>query len=193
LIVDGDLSMSDYIPRLKEKYTNEVVPALIEKFGYSSKMETPRLSKITLNMGLGNAREDANLLESAVTELGTISGQKPVVTKAKKAISNFKIRQGDPVGARVTLRGKRMWEFMDRLISIALPRVRDFNGVPNRSFDGRGNYSLGIKEQIIFPEIDYDKIEGIHGFDISITTTAETDEEAFELLSALGIPFRRKQ
>ena len=193
MIVDGDLSMSDYIPRLKEKYTNEVVPALIEKFGYSSKMETPRLSKITLNMGLGNAREDANLLESAVTELGTISGQKPVVTKAKKAISNFKIRQGDPVGARVTLRGKRMWEFMDRLISIALPRVRDFNGVPNRSFDGRGNYSLGIKEQIIFPEIDYDKIEGIHGFDISITTTAETDEEAFELLSALGIPFRRKQ
>ncbi len=185
--------MTDYVPRLKEKYNGKVLPALIEKFGYSSRMQAPRLSKITLNMGLGNGKEEPRLIESAVDELTVITGQKPVVTKAKQAISNFKIRQGDPVGASVTLRGNRMWEFLDRFIAIALPRVRDFNGVPNRSFDGRGNYSLGVKEQIIFPEIDYDKIEGIRGMDISITTTADTDEEAFELLSGLGIPFRRKQ
>ena len=185
--------MTDYVPRLKEKYNGKVLPALIEKFGYSSRMQAPRLSKITLNMGLGNGKEEPRLIESAVDELTVITGQKPVVTKAKQAISNFKIRQGDPVGASVTLRGNRMWEFLDRFIAIALPRVRDFNGVPNRSFDGRGNYSLGVKEQIIFPEIDYDKIEGIRGMDISITTTADTDEEAFEILSGLGIPFRRMQ
>jgi large subunit ribosomal protein L5 len=192
LIADGAL-MSEYVPRLKEKYGSEVLPALMEKFSYSSKMQAPRLEKITLNMGLGQGREDAKLLESALEELTIVSGQKAVVTKAKKAISNFKIRQGDPVGARVTLRGKRMWEFLDRFISVALPRVRDFNGVPNRSFDGRGNYNLGVKEQIIFPEIDYDKIEGIRGMDVSITTSAQTDEEAFELLKALGLPFRQKQ
>ncbi len=185
--------MSEYKPRLKEKYSSEVLPALMEKFEYKSKMQAPRLQKITLNMGVGKGREEARLLESAVDELTTVSGQKAVVTKAKKAISNFKIRQGDPVGARVTLRGNRMWEFLDRFISIALPRVRDFNGVPNRSFDGRGNYSMGIKEQIIFPEIDYDKIEGIRGMDVSITTTADTDEEAYVLLTALGLPFRQKQ
>ncbi|MEA3286705.1 MAG: 50S ribosomal protein L5 [Candidatus Marinimicrobia bacterium] len=185
--------MSDYTPRLKEKYVAEVVPVLMKKFEYSSTMQVPTVKKITINMGLGKAKEEPRRLEAAVNELTTISGQKAVITKAKKAISNFKLRAGDPVGARVTLHGKNMWEFLDRLIAIALPRVRDFNGVPNRSFDGRGNYSLGIKEQIIFPEIDYDKIEGVNGMDISITTSANTDEEAFELLSALGTPFRRKQ
>lgn len=185
--------MSDYTPRLKEKYTAEVLPLLMKKFEYSSTMQVPALKKITLNMGLGKAKEEPRRLEAAVNELTIISGQKAVITRAKKAISNFKLRAGDPVGARVTLHGKTMWEFLDRFISIALPRVRDFNGVPNRSFDGRGNYSLGIKEQIIFPEIDYDKIEGVNGMDISITTSATTDEEAYELLTALGIPFRRKQ
>ncbi len=185
--------MSDYTPRLKAKYVAEVVPVLMNKFEYSSTMQVPTVKKITLNMGLGKAKEEPRRLEAAVNELTTIAGQKAVITKAKKAISNFKLRAGDPVGARVTLHGKTMWEFLDHLIAIALPRVRDFNGVPNRSFDGRGNYSLGIKEQIIFPEIDYDKIEGVNGMDISITTSARTDEEAFELLTALGIPFRRKQ
>ncbi len=185
--------MNDYTPRLKEKYTADVLPALMKKFEYSSTMQVPVLKKITLNMGLGKAKEEPRRLEAAVSELTLITGQKAVVTRAKKAISNFKLRAGDPVGARVTLHGKNMWEFLDRLIAIALPRVRDFNGVPNRSFDGRGNYSLGIKEQLIFPEIDYDKIEGINGMDISITTSANTDEEAFELLTALGLPFRRKQ
>lgn len=185
--------MSDYSPRLKEKYKADVMPVLMKKFEYSSVMEVPSIKKITVNMGLGKAKEEPRRLEAAVGELTTITGQKAVVTKAKKAISNFKLRQGDPVGARVTLHGKTMWEFLDRLIAVALPRVRDFNGVPNRSFDGRGNYSLGVKEQIIFPEIDYDKIEGVNGMDICITTSANSDEEAFELLSALGIPFRRKQ
>ena len=185
--------MSYDTPRLKTKYNEEVLPKLTKKFGYSSKMQVPALKKITLNMGLGKAKEEPRRLEAAVNELTTITGQKAVITKAKKAISNFKLRQGDPVGAKVTLHGKTMWEFLDRLISIALPRVRDFNGVPNRSFDGRGNYSLGIKEQIIFTEIDYDKIEGVNGMDINITTSANTDEEAYELLTALGLPFRRKQ
>jgi large subunit ribosomal protein L5 len=185
--------MSNYTPRLKVKYNEEVLPVLMKKFAYSSKMQVPVLKKITLNMGLGKAKEEPRRLEAAVNELSTITGQKAVITRAKQAISNFKLRAGDPVGAKVTLHGKTMWEFLDRLIGIALPRVRDFNGVPNRSFDGRGNYSLGIKEQIIFPEIDYDKIEGVNGMDISITTSANTDEEAFELLTALGLPFRRKQ
>jgi len=185
--------MSDYTPRLKTKYKAEVMPILMKKFEYASTMEVPGLKKITVNMGLGKAKEEPRRLEAAVNELTIITGQKAVITKAKKAISNFKLRAGDPVGARVTLHGKTMWEFLDRFIAIALPRVRDFNGVPNRSFDGRGNYSLGIKEQIIFPEIDYDKIEGVNGMDICITTSANTDEEAYELLMALGIPFRRKQ
>lgn len=185
--------MNDYTPRLKEKYIADVLPALMKKFEYSSTMQVPEVKKITLNMGLGKAKEEPRRLEAAVNELTIIAGQKAVVTRAKKAISNFKLRAGDPVGARVTLHGKNMWEFLDRLIAIALPRVRDFNGVPNRSFDGRGNYSLGVKEQIIFPEIDYDKIEAVNGMDISITTSANTDEEAYELLTALGIPFRRKQ
>jgi len=185
--------MSDYTPRLKMKYNDEVLPALMKKFEYSSKMQVPVLQKITLNMGLGKAKEEPRRLEAAVNELTIITGQKAVITKAKQAISNFKLRAGDPVGAKVTLHGRTMWEFLDRLIAIALPRVRDFNGVPNRSFDGRGNYSMGIKEQIIFPEIDYDKIESVNGMDISITTSAATDEEAFELLTALGLPFRRKQ
>jgi len=185
--------MSDYTPRLKEKFNAEVSPALMKQFGYASIMQIPSLKKITLNMGLGKAKEEPRRLEAAVNELTLITGQKAVITKAKKAISNFKLRAGDPVGARVTLHGKIMWEFLDRFISVALPRVRDFNGVPNRSFDGRGNYNVGIKEQIIFPEIDYDKIEGVNGMDISITTSAATDEEAYELLKALGIPFRRKQ
>jgi len=185
--------MSDYTPRLKVKYKAEIMPALMKKFDYTSNMQVPALKKITLNMGLGKAKEDPRRLEAAVSELTTIAGQKAVITKAKKAISNFKLRAGDPVGARVTLHGNTMWEFLDRFVSIALPRVRDFNGVPNRSFDGRGNYSVGIKEQIIFPEIDYDKIESVNGMDISITTSANTDEEAYELLTALGIPFRQKQ
>ncbi|MCF7809072.1 MAG: 50S ribosomal protein L5 [Candidatus Marinimicrobia bacterium] len=185
--------MSDYTPRLKTKYYEEVLPALVEKFEYSSKMQAPILEKITINMGLGSAKEEANRLESAVTELTVITGQQAVITKAKKAISNFKLRAGDPVGVKVTLHGKNMWEFLDRLIAIALPRVRDFNGIPNRSFDGRGNYTFGVKEQIIFPEIDYDKIIGVNGMDVSFTTSANTDEEAYELLHALGLPFRRKQ
>jgi len=187
------MKMSEYTPRLKEKYTAEILPMLMKKFEYKSTMQVPALTKITLNMGLGKAKEEPRRLEAAVNELTLITGQKAVVTHAKKAISNFKLRAGDPVGARVTLHGKTMWEFLDRFVSVALPRVRDFNGVPNRSFDGRGNYSLGIKEQIIFPEIDYDKIEAVNGIDISITTSATTDEEAYELLVALGIPFRRKQ
>jgi large subunit ribosomal protein L5 len=184
--------MSDYVARLREKYTKEVVPVLSEKFGYANVMQVPKLEKISINIGLGNAREDERALENAVAELTAITGQKPVITKAKKAISNFKIRAGDAVGTKVTLRGNRMWEFLDRFISTALPRVRDFNGVPNRSFDGKGNYAIGIKEQIIFPEIDYDKIDKVRGMDINITTTAKTDEEAYELLKVLGIPFRKK-
>ncbi|MCF7824229.1 MAG: 50S ribosomal protein L5 [Candidatus Marinimicrobia bacterium] len=185
--------MNEYTPRLKKKYNDEVLPELVKKFEYSSKMQVPVLKKITLNMGMGKAKEEPRRLEAAVNELTLITGQKAVVTRAKKAISNFKLRAGDPVGAKVTLHGRIMWEFLDRLIAIALPRVRDFNGVPNRSFDGRGNYSLGIKEQIIFTEIEYDKIESVNGMDISITTSAHTDEEAYELLKALGMPFRQKQ
>jgi len=185
--------MSEYTPRLKSKYYDEVLPSLIGKFEYTSKMQAPILEKITVNMGLGKAKEEPRRLESAVEEMTTITGQQAVITKSKRNISNFKLREGDPVGVKVTLHGKVMWEFLDRLIAIALPRVRDFNGIPNRSFDGRGNYTFGVKEQIIFPEIDYDKIEGVNGMDISFTTSANTDEEAFELLQGLGLPFRRKQ
>ncbi len=185
--------MSDYTPRLRKQYRDEVVPALMDKFKYRNQLQVPKVQKISLNIGLGNAKEDPNALKRAQEELAIITGQQPVVTKAKQSISNFKIREGDPVGVKVTLRGQRMWEFLDRLIAMALPRVRDFNGVSNRAFDGRGNYALGIKEQIIFPEIDYDKIDKVRGMDINITTSAETDEEAYEMLKALGVPFRKRQ
>ncbi len=179
-----------YVPRLKQLYHEKILPALQKQVGYKNIWQVPRLEKIILNMGLGNAREDANMLKSALDDLAVISGQKGVVTYARKPISNFKIRTGDPVGAKVTLRGERMYDFLDRLLSLAVPRIRDFRGMPNRSFDGRGNYSFGIDEQIIFPEIDYDKIDQIRGMDITLVTTADTDEEAYDLLLALGFPFR---
>lgn len=177
--------------RLKEKYTNEVVPALMEKFQYSNVMEVPKVEKIVLNMGLGEARENPKILESALLEMGMISGQRPVTTRAKNSIANFKLREGMPIGAKVTLRGERMYEFFDKLMNIALPRVRDFRGVSNTSFDGRGNYALGIKEQLIFPEIDYDKVDTIKGLDIIVVTTAKTDEEAKEFLGLMGMPFKK--
>lgn len=176
--------------RFHEKYEKEVVPALTEKFGYKSRMQVPRLTKITLNMGLGEAVADKKIIEHAVGDLVKIAGQKPVVTKARKAIAGFKIREGYPIGCMVTLRGARMYEFLDRLITIAFPRVRDFRGVSGKSFDGRGNYNIGVKEQIIFPEIEYDKIDALRGMNISITTTAKTDEEAKALLAAFKFPFR---
>ena len=176
--------------RLSVMYKEEVVPALMKKFGYKNINEVPKINKITLNMGLGDVKDNSKSFNIALDELEVIAGQKPVATKAKKAISNFKVREGMKVGATVTLRGNKMYEFLDRLISIALPRVRDFRGVSDKSFDGRGNYSMGIKEQLIFPEISYDKIDKIRGFDINIITTAKTDAEALELLRALGMPFR---
>jgi len=179
-----------YIPRLKQLYREKIIPTLQKRIGYQNIWQVPRLEKIILNMGLGDAKEDANMLKSALEDLAVISGQKAVVTYANKPISNFKIRAGDPVGAKVTLRGERMYDFLDRLLSLAVPRIRDFRGLSNRSFDGRGNYSFGIDEQIIFPEIDYDKIYQIRGMDITLVTTANTDEEAYELLQALGFPFR---
>ena len=176
--------------RLKEVYKKEIVPALTKQFGYKSAMEVPRISKVVLNMGVGEAVGDKKLLENASADMMKISGQKPVVTKARKAIAAFKIREGYPIGCMVTLRENRMYEFLDRLISIALPRVRDFRGVSGRSFDGRGNFNMGVKEQIIFPEIEYDKIDTIRGMNITITTTAKTDAEAKALLSAFHFPFR---
>ena len=175
--------------RIKEKYLAEAVPALQQKFGYKNVMEIPRLEKVIINMGLGDCKDNAKALESAVAELTQIAGQKPLVTKAKKSVANFKLRQGMNVGAKVTLRGTRMEEFMDKLVNIALPRVRDFRGVSAKAFDGRGNYALGIKEQLIFPEIDYDKVEKIRGMEMIFVTTAKTDEEAKELLRLLGMPF----
>ena len=175
--------------RIKEKYLNEAAPALQQKFGYKNVMEIPRLSKIVINMGLGDCKDNPKALEVAVSELGQIAGQKPLVTKAKKSVANFKLRQGMNVGAKVTLRGARMEEFIDKLVNIALPRVRDFRGVSGKAFDGRGNYALGIKEQLIFPEIDYDKVEKIRGMEMIFVTTAKTDEEAKELLRLLGMPF----
>ena len=175
--------------RLHEKYLAEVVPALQQKFGYKNVMEIPRLEKVIINMGLGDCKDNAKALESAVAELTQIAGQKPLVTKAKKSVANFKLRQGMNVGAKVTLRGSRMEEFMDKLVNIALPRVRDFRGVSTKAFDGRGNYALGVKEQLIFPEIDYDKVEKIRGMEMIFVTTAKTDEEAKELLRLLGMPF----
>ena len=175
--------------RIKEKYLNEAVPALQQKFGYKNVMQIPKLSKIVINMGLGDCKDNPKGLEVAVKELATIAGQKPQVTKARKSIANFKLREGMNVGAKVTLRGSRMEEFMDKLVSIALPRVRDFRGVSDKSFDGRGNYALGVREQLIFPEIEYDKVEKIRGMEMIFVTTAKTDEECKELLRLLGMPF----
>lgn len=177
------------IPRLREKYENEVIQAMREKFGYKSIMEVPKVEKIVINMGVGDAKENSKLLDAAVKDITTITGQKAVVTKAKKSVSNFKIRQGMPIGCKVTLRGTKMYEFADKLFNVALPRVRDFKGVSSKAFDGRGNYSLGVKEQLIFPEIEYDKVEKVRGMDIIFVTTAKTDEEAKELLRLLGMPF----
>ena len=177
--------------RLRETYNNEVFNALKEKFHYKNVMEVPKLVKITINMGLGEAKDNAKVMESAVEEIALISGQRPVITKAKKSIANFKVRQGMPVGAKVTLRGDNMYVFADKFFNIALPRVRDFKGVSRNSFDGRGNYSMGIKEQLIFPEINYDKVDTIKGMNIVVTTTAKTDEEAAALLELLGMPFEK--
>ncbi|MBE2945271.1 50S ribosomal protein L5 [Anoxybacillus flavithermus] len=177
--------------RLKEKYLKEVVPALMSKFNYKSVMQVPKIEKIVINMGVGDAVQNAKALDSAVEELALISGQKPVVTRAKKSIAGFRLREGMPIGAKVTLRGEHMYEFFDKLVSVSLPRVRDFRGVSKKSFDGRGNYTLGVKEQLIFPEIDYDKVNKVRGMDIVIVTTAKTDEEARELLALLGMPFQK--
>ena len=181
--------MSEKMPNLKKKYQDEVAPALMQKFGYKSTMQIPRLEKIVLNVGCSEARENAKVLDAVVSDLTAITGQKAVVTKAKKSVANFKLREGMPIGAKVTLRGNKMWEFLDRLFNVALPRVRDFRGISADSFDGRGNYALGVKEQLIFPEIEYDKIDKIRGMDIVVCTTAQTDEEARELLKLVGAPF----
>jgi len=180
-----------FMARLKEKYNTEIVPQLMTKFSYSSVMQVPRLEKVVINMGLGEAIQNVKLLESAQKEIGDIAGQKPVVTKARKAIANFKLRQGMPIGCKVTLRRERMYEFIDRLLNLALPRIRDFKGVSAKAFDGRGNYALGIREQIIFPEIEYDKIDKIKGMNIVINTSARTDEEAKALLEMMGMPFEK--
>ncbi|MGA8883309.1 MAG: 50S ribosomal protein L5 [Mesobacillus sp.] len=177
--------------RLKEKFNKEMTPALMSKFNYKSIMEVPKLEKIVINMGVGEAVANAKALDTAVEELATITGQKPVVTRAKKSIAGFRLREGMPIGAKVTLRGERMYEFIDKLISVSLPRVRDFRGISKKSFDGRGNYTLGVKEQLIFPEIDYDKVNKVRGMDIVIVTTANTDEEARELLTQFGMPFQK--
>lgn len=177
--------------RLKEKYLNEVTPSLMEKFNYSSIMEVPKVEKIVINMGVGDAVSNAKNLDKAVEELTLISGQKPIITKAKKSIAGFRLREGMPIGAKVTLRGERMYEFLDKLVSVSLPRVRDFHGVSKKSFDGRGNFTLGVKEQLIFPEVDYDLVDKVRGMDIVVVTTAKTDEESRELLTQLGMPFQK--
>ncbi len=177
--------------RLKQRYLEEIRPQLIERFGYSSPMQAPRIEKITVNMGVGDAKQDSNMLDAATQQLATITGQRPNVRRARKSIAQFKVRDGMPVGVAVTLRGERSYEFLDRLMSVAIPRIRDFRGLSRRAFDGRGNYSLGVREQIIFPEIDYDQIDQVRGLDITITTTASSDEESFALLEALGMPFAR--
>ena len=189
--IEGAVKPEGYTPRLKTKYTQEGAPALMKKFEYKSSMQIPKFDKITINVGAGEARDNAKVLDAVVADLMKITGQKPVVTKAKKSVANFKLREGMNIGAKVTLRGDRMWEFMDRLFSIALPRVRDFRGINPNGFDGRGNYAMGVKEQLIFPEIDYDKIDKIRGMDIVFTTTATTDEEARELLTLVGAPFAK--
>jgi large subunit ribosomal protein L5 len=177
--------------RLQEVYKNEIIPSMMKKFDYKNELQVPKFDKIVINMGVGEAKENAKVLDSAVKDLEIISGQKPVITKAKKSVANFKLREGMPIGCKVTLRGERMYDFLDRLINLALPRVRDFRGVNPDAFDGRGNYALGIKEQLIFPEIDYDKVDKVRGMDIIIVTTANTDEEARELLKSFGMPFRK--
>jgi len=177
--------------RLKENYKENMAPALMKKFGYKSPMQIPKLDKVVINVGCGDAKDNAKVIDSVINDIGIITGQKAVATKAKKSVANFKLREGMPIGVKVTLRGERMYEFVDRLFSIALPRVRDFRGINGNSFDGRGNYSMGIKEQLIFPEIEYDKIEKIRGMDISFVTTANTDEEAKELLTLMGAPFAK--
>ncbi len=177
--------------RLKQRYLDEIRPALIERFGYSTPMRAPRIDKITVNMGVGDAKQDSRVLEAATEQLATITGQHPSVRRARKSIAQFKVREGMPVGVAVTLRGERSYEFLDRLMSIAIPRIRDFRGLSPRSFDGRGNYSLGVREQIIFPEVDYDEVDQVRGLDVTITTTASSDDEAFALLEALGMPFAR--
>ena len=184
--------MAEYTPRLQKHYKEVVVKELSTKLGMKNVMQVPSVVKVVINMGIGSAKEHANWLTQAVSELTTITGQKPIINKAKKAISNFKLREHDPVGISVTLRREHMYEFMDRFISIAAPRIRDFRGLPNRGFDGRGNYNFGVTEQIIFPEIDYDKVNQIRGLNITIVTTAKTDEDAFELLLAMGVPIRQK-
>lgn len=177
------------LPRLKEKYLSEVRPALMKKFGYKNPMQVPKVDKVVINMGVGDATQNSKLLDAAVNDLTVIAGQRPVITRARRSIAAFKVRAGVPIGCKVTIRGDRMYEFLDRLINVALPRVRDFRGVSADSFDGRGNYNLGLREQLIFPEIDYDKVEKVRGMDICVTTTAKSDEEARELLKLLGVPF----
>ncbi|MBA4165836.1 MAG: 50S ribosomal protein L5, partial [Erythrobacter sp.] len=185
--------MADYKPRLKQMYDDQIVKAMTEKFGYTNRLQVPRLDKITLNMGVGEGSQDKKKVQTAAEEMALIAGQKPVITKAKKSIAQFKLREGMPIGCKVTLRRERMYEFLDRLVTIAMPRVRDFRGLNPRSFDGRGNYAMGLKEQIVFPEISYDRIEKVRGMDIIVTTTAKTDEEARELLRLFGFPFPAEQ
>ncbi len=184
--------MAEYIPRLLTEYKKNVIPKLMKRFGYKNVMEVPKLEKIVVNMGVGEAIQDSKLLERSIEDLSIVTGQKPIVTKARRSISNFKLRAGNKIGCKVFLRQWRMYEFLDRLVNIAIPRIRDFRGLADRSFDGRGNYSLGIKEQIIFPEIDYDKIDRVRGMDITFVTTAKSDEEAYELLLAFGMPFKKR-
>ena len=184
---------ADYTPRLKRDYDERIVPAMVERFGYKNRMEVPRLDKIVINMGVGEATQDKKKVETAAAEMERIAGQKPVITKAKKSIAQFKLREGMPIGVKVTLRRGRMYEFLDRLVTVALPRVRDFRGLNPKSFDGRGNYALGLKEQIIFPEINYDQIDKVRGMDVIITTTAKTDEEARELLRLFNFPFPQEE
>ena len=185
--------MEDYTPRLKERYRAEIAPALMERFEFSNTMQVPRLVKVVLNKGIGEASQNKKVLDDALEEMRKITGQQPSVRNARQSISNFKLREGMPVGVTVTLRGDRMWEFVDRLITLALPRVRDFRGVPDRSFDGRGNYTLGVKEQIIFPEIDLESVSRVSGLDVTFVTTAQTDEEAYALLKEFGMPFVRRE
>lgn len=191
LIINYQLKGGSTLNRLKEKFNSEVTENLVKKFNYSSVMEVPKIDKIVVNMGVGDAVQNSKVLDNAVEELELITGQKPLITKAKKSVATFRLREGMPIGAKVTLRGERMYEFLDKLISVSLPRVRDFQGVSKKAFDGRGNYTLGVKEQLIFPEIDYDKVSKVRGMDIVIVTTANTDEEARELLSNFGMPFRK--
>lgn len=190
---DTDTGTDTYVPRLKQRYLDEVLPTLKDEFGYTSRMQAPRLEKIVINKGVGDAAGNQTVLDESIEQMRKITGQQPSITRAKRSIAAFEIRKGDPVGLKTTLRGQRMWEFYDRLVTLALPNARDFTGVSDRSFDGRGNYTLGIEEQIIFPEINVDNVDRIHGMDVSFVTTAETDEEAYALLKGLGMPFVRRE